>query len=122
MLRANNGTLSPKWSPPCGRGSTHREQLETLLEIQTGDYGWPGPNRKLDLHLPVTGRCRSQLTICLGAFWAAKNALPSSENYGGAVTFVAALAAAVAAAVAAFVFCIAAVAAGLLELGGFNSS
>ena len=76
----------------------------------------------MDLHLPVTGRSRSQLTICLGAFWAAKNALPSSENYGGAVTFVAALAAAVAAAVAAFVFCIAAVAAGLLELGGFNSN
>jgi hypothetical protein len=34
--------------------------------------GWPGSNLKLDLHLPVTGRCKSQLKICWGAFWAAK--------------------------------------------------
>ena len=34
--------------------------------------GWPGSNLKLDLHLPVTGRCKSQLKICLGAFWTEK--------------------------------------------------
>ena len=46
---------------------------------EVSDHGWlsecmgsPGSNLKLDLHLPVTGRCKSQLKICWGPFGAAK--------------------------------------------------
>ena len=124
-----HGSFAPP--PKCNVGQTHpaggiKKIVSTTLPINIAFWGGRGEGAatktvvKFRCGLRVT-RFRSALTLYTVLVMVttpqpsdcdlAKTRGLRSENYGGAVTLVAAVAAAVAAAIAASVFCIAAVAA-----------